>query len=365
MNILIITHSLRYNYGGILQNYALQQILGRLGINATTLKIRRKIPFFCYFLEYMKYSIRLCMRKKSWKPLSTENLNVICRNTDLFIDKYIKMSPTMNLIDKIWVREQNFDAIVVGSDQVLHPASYKPIEDVYLSFIHNIRKIIYAGSFGFDEWQYSEQQTSRCREFLKHFAGVSARENKGVYFFENKLGVHADLVLDPTLLLKKEDYARFVGNRPEGAVLTKYILDKNDQKERIIQRIAKQLDLAVISASNENMDNNDLSPAMRQTNSVESWLTSFYHSDYIITDSFHGTCFAIIFQKRFITIANKERGLDRFMTLLSYLGLENRLVYDESHIADLAFAPIDYENISQKLTVLRKKSIEFIIKSIE
>ena len=364
MKLLIITHSLRYNYGGILQNFALQQVLQRWDMDVTTLKLRRKIPYMLFVWEYIKYFIRLCLGRKSGKPLKTSDINQICQETDIFIDKYIKMSPAMNLIDKLWIRNQHFDGIIVGSDQVLHPASYSPIEDIYLSFIDNVKKIIYAGSFGFDSWKYTDRQTLRCSKLLKDFVGISSREQKGVHFFSENLGFSAELVLDPTLLLLKEDYQRFVDKAPQTSGLVTYILDQCEYKKEIISRISEQLHLDIVSASNEHMDNPMSSPGQRKANSVESWLTQLFNSEYIVTDSFHGTCFAIIFEKNFVTIANGERGLDRFTTLLSRLGLENRLVYSVSDISISQFEPIDYKRVNSVIEPLRRHSLSFLNESI-
>lgn len=365
MKILIITHSLRYNYGCILQNFALQTVLSQLGHDVITLKLRRKQTFFIYIFSYLKYLCRRILGYNAYKPLSTNELNLICKHTDKFVHKYIKMSPRMYLINKKWVQNQKFDVIVVGSDQVLHPASYKNIENIYLDFINGVRKIIYAGSFGTEQWIYTRKQTYNCSNLIKDFIAVSSREKSGMYFFEDILNVKSELVLDPTLLLNQNIYISKTKKLKNNIGLVTYILDTNEMKSTIVDKISKELLLPICKSSNENMDNPYCTPNERIAHSVEDWLTSFKYADYIVTDSYHGTCFAIIFRKQFLVIANKKRGIDRFKTLLSYFSLEDRLINNLSEITEqLIKSEIDYSKIEYELNILRNKSYSFLEKAL-
>lgn len=361
MKILIITHSLRYNYGGILQNYALQQVLKNMGHTVITLKLRRKLSFYLYAKNLIKYLLLKLGGFDRIKPLSEADLNLICCNTDKFIDANITMSPSMDLIDKNWVKKQNIDAIIVGSDQVLHPASYKKIEEIYLNFISHVKKIIYAGSFGSEKWHYSEQQTLNCSKLLCDFDGISCRENSGVIFFKDKFYKSAKLVLDPTLLLDKEIYLKLIPHDKYTFGVVSYILDLTEEKEYIIKYIQEKLNLPGVKAGNPKMDSPIFQPQERITEGVESWLMKMSKADFIVTDSYHGTCFAILFKKNFIVIANRRRGLDRFVTLLSRCSLENRLIYDIADISDdLINMNINYDDVDKLLEPYKKESIAFL-----
>lgn len=93
---------------------------------------------------------------------------------------------------------------------------------------------------------------------------------------------------------------------------------------------------------------------------VEDWLKGFRDSDYVITDSFHGTVFAIIFNKPFITILNRERGVDRFNTLLGLFGLSDRLITSHDELERIINKPIDFKMVNQRLHEEKIKSIDFL-----
>lgn len=366
MKVLIITHSLRYNYGGILQNFALQQVLKKLGHSCVTLKLRRKTSRLDSLLEFLKYLLRRLLKGRANRPLSDDDLNIICSQTDSFINRNIQMSPAMGLIDKRWISRQYFNAIVVGSDQVLHPASYKKIEDIYLSFIKGVKKVIYAGSFGPEKWNYTKRQTEKCAELVRDFSGISVREKSGKAFFQQYFNAEAELVLDPTLLLDQSEYLSLIDKPIKKSGLVTYLLDPSSAKNDIVQFVGSSLQLNIQRAGNEGMDNPSLTPSERVADRVEDWLSRMAGADFIITDSFHGTCFAIIFRKSFIAVGNEHRGLDRFRTLLSHFGLEDRLVFgmNEVNISNLISTPIQYDIISNIQEQKIKKSVDFLFNSL-
>lgn len=365
MKVLIITHSLRYNYGGILQNFALQQVLKRMGHQPVTLKLRRKISRLDFILDSLKHVVHRLLGHRAGKPLSAAGLNQICSQTDCFTKKHIVMSPAMNLIDKRWVREQKFDAIVVGSDQVLHPASYRQIEDIYLGFIHGVKKVIYAGSFGTEKWVYTPKQTEHCASLCKEFSGISVREQSGQQFFQTHFSIPAQLVLDPTLLLDKEDYLSTLSQTVHPTGLVTYLLDPNPEKAEMVKLLSLSNGWRVTPAGNEAMENTQLLPSQRVAAPVEDWLVRMAGADFIVTDSFHGTCFAIIFRKNFIAVANKQRGLDRFVTLLTHFSLENRLIYNIQDISNSELLkPIDYIRVEALQKKKREEAWHFLNHSI-
>lgn len=365
--IIILTHSLRYNYGGILQNYALQKTLSRLGYYPITLKTFRKNNL----LDVLKY---LYINMKNFllggridsSFLLEKQIKAICINTDDFITKNIEMSPSMRTINKKWMRKQKIDAIIVGSDQVLHPLSYPKIEEVFLNFIQNKNKILYAASFGFDKWIYSLKQTQVCGKLLKDFKAVSVRENKAVEFMEQYFGKTPQLLLDPTLLLDMKDYEEILHS--EGLVACKdlgvvvYYLDADAEKNNIVEKVAHKLNMNVHAASNLKMDNSKYNPSDRTATGVETWLYRMKNAKFIITDSYHGTLFALIFRKPFITIGNKKRGLNRFTSILSTLGLLDRLIINTKDVSieSILTNEINYCKVYSVLKKHQKESISFL-----
>lgn len=366
MKIGILTLPLNTNYGGILQAYALQTILERLGHEVYLIeKCRKKLslPIWKAPFAYAKRIYRN-IRGQRWPIFYEQKLNVempiIRQNTDRFINKYLKRKVFAKYSD---IKETDFDAIIVGSDQIFRAGFLqKDIIHSYLDFAvgWNIKRIAYAASFGTDKWEYSKKQTIECGKLVKLFNAVSVRETSGTILCSKYLGSKADYVLDPTLLLDISDYVELfkVVNTPrsKGNLLC-YILDETKEKSNIINKIANRENLIPFNVKSESDYVSDMIEKRIQP-PVEQWLRGFYDAEYVVTDSFHACVFSIIFKKPFIVIANERRGLARIVSLLSVLGLDGRLVcHCESN---LNFSDIDYAKVYQKLQVLRERSRSFL-----
>ena len=248
------------------------------------------------------------------------------------------------------------ECAITGSDQVWRPC-YNTLSYSFLHFIKNksVTKIAYAASFGVDFWEYSDMETKECREWVKDFKAVSVREDSGVMLCKNYLNTNAIHVLDPTLLLSKEDYEQLcldVSPISSKSFVAAYILDLNEEKEKVVRNIAEEKGLGYIIISAEKDINK----------TVEEWLSIFRDADYIVTDSFHGTVFSIIFQKPFNVILNDKRGGGRFKSMLSLFCLEDRVIRDG--LGSYKTENIDWENIDSILEEWKSKSINFLTKNI-
>jgi hypothetical protein len=371
--IAILTQPLKYNYGGILQAFALQKIVKDLGYEVTTIDrqieqvsiIRKTLQYFRNETYY-----RIINQRKSF--FFEGQLNFIYNNTIQFILRNINRSEYIdNTSDlKNHFHKNNYDAIIVGSDQTWRPIYSPNIYNYFFDFLNDnneIRKISYASSFGTDKWEFSKIETEKCKNLIQQFDAISVREYSGIDLCNDHLNANARLVLDPTLLLKKEDYINIINTseinlKSVNGIFT-YILDKTDNKNKIIKKASSLLSLPVFSnqpvevygVSNSNEIGDYVYPP------VEGWLNAFLKADFVIADSFHGIVFSIIFNKNFIAIGNKERGLSRFKSLLKLFSLEDRLVEEEGELPEnLLFDKIDYEKINRVLDGLRIESIHFL-----
>lgn len=334
MRIGILTLPLHTNYGGILQAYALQTVLERMRHKVCLIEKRSKplrLPLWKAPLVYGKRIVKNLIGHPYpifYEQKINHELPIIRKNTDKFINKYI----IRRIVDDYSeIKETDYDAIVVGSDQVWRPKYFKgKIENAFLDFTKgwNIKRIAYAASFGTDEWEYTMEQTERCGELLRHFDAVSVREDSGVTLCHAHFDVEAQHVLDPTMLLAKEDYIQLFENantpKSKGNLLN-YILDEAPEKLALIDKIAKEKDLVSFRV-NSKVENREASLQERIQPSVEQWLRGFYDAEFVITDSFHACVFSILFNKPFIAVGNKDRGMSRFTSLLSMFGLEKRLL---------------------------------------
>lgn len=373
MRIGILTLPLHTNYGGILQAYALQTVLERMGHEVVVFDTPNRMP-----LPPLK-DIPKCFLKRIIKKLLGRNqkifyeyyhnkkvIPVVSQNTQRFINSHIHRKEISDFKE---LDRDSYDAIVVGSDQVWRPLYFVPgwrwqeIENAFLSFASkwNIKRLSYAASFGTDDWEYTDQQTRRCKALLLVFDAISVRETNGVTLCKKYFDMNSVHVLDPTMLLNEADYSIFFqkSNTPKSnGTLLNYILDETEKNRVLIMNVANQKCLRAFSVTNpyENDETKPLNERIKP--SVEKWLRGFYDAEFVITDSFHACVFSILFKKQFVVVGNKERGLSRIESLLLCFGIENRIVEDSAQVMRLPL--IDYDTVYIKLEKYRKKSLEFL-----
>lgn len=338
MRIAILTQPLRYNFGGILQNYALQTVLKRMGHEVVTLQpdTSMRISWRRFLLVFPARVIRFLLGKSDVIRYE-QNYNKINRTIATHTRKFVEANINIRKYRNIrTLSENDFDMIVVGSDQVWRPcynnSFFSTIENSFLDFAKtwSVKRIAYAASFGTDSWEFSEDETTTCSELIKLFDAVSVRERSGIELCKNKFGVDAVHLLDPTLLLKKEDYVNLIVNsgnttKPMGELMC-YILDETYDKKMLIARIAHEKNLTPFRA-NAQTDDVNASLSDRIQLPVEQWLRNFQEAEFVVTDSFHACVFSIIFNKPFVVVGNKKRGMSRFQSLLEMFELKDHLLY--------------------------------------
>lgn len=371
-SIAILTQPLHVNFGGTLQAYALQKILRSMGFNVETINYRTKEPSdFRKLLSILKQFIK---GTKNYQLISREQSEIWLLHSQ-FIKKNIILSHEINTLDELkkYFENNSFYAIIVGSDQVWR-AEYSPrIESYFLDFLYQdkkIKKISYAASFGSDKWDFSQDSTKKLMKYISNFNSISVREKSAVNLCKEKLAVIADHVLDPTLLLDREDYINLFKDEKSKNVgeIFSYILDESEKKVELIKRISLYMGGKKVFRTQPLKKNKILITDFcnYQYPSIESWLKSFYNADFIITDSFHGTVFSIIFNKPFVSIKNKERGNSRFESLLKVFELEDRLVdVDDNHIEEVIRQEINYTKINLILNELREYSKSWLLNSLK
>lgn len=372
MKIGIVTLPFNWNYGGILQTYALQQALKDLGHEAATINRDTVLTSFkLKVLLIIRRSILRIIGKKvivrPW-PTKTEE-KIIRQHTDKFISENIATTYLLKSeADFKNLANYNFEAFITGSDQVWRPKYSPVLENHFLGFLDKkstVKRIAYAASFGVDNWEFTEQQTVSCRELAGLFNAISVREDSGINLCEKYLNVKAEQVLDPTMLIIKEKYIELVEAEnlvPFSGKLFNYVLDISPEKSKFIENVAKRLGLVAFSSTARSF--RDL--GRKRLNEcifppVTKWIRGFMDAEFVITDSFHGTVFSIIFNKNFIAIGNATRGMTRFTSLLKIFGLEERLILEINDRAlQIADSPIDFNKVNKILEKERDKSIAFL-----
>lgn len=365
MKIGILTLPLDYNFGGIVQAYALKRVLEQLGHEAffiEHIKYPQRLPIKIRYLIYIKRSIlRFVFRKNviiRYDKYCQDFYFHRIKGTFPFITKYIQH----DILNIKGINFSQMNAVVVGSDQVWRTAYARPIEKFFLNFLdgnNHIRKIAYAASFGIQNWDFTPQQTTECARLAKQFDLITVREDSGVNLCKKYLGVSAEQVLDPTMLLEMEDYVKIIKaeNAPESeGNLFAYMLDDSPQKQEFVEKIATKKGLKAFSIMPQE-GQTDITPTYP---GVHKWLHSFMDAEFVVTDSFHGCVFSIIFNKPFIAIGNKERGQARFDSLLKLFELENRLIDISQLNARPTIQDIDWNKVNSIRQRMKEKSISLI-----
>ncbi|TJZ59881.1 polysaccharide pyruvyl transferase family protein [Sphingobacterium olei] len=370
MKIGILTLPLHTNYGGNLQAYALMTVLKEMGhevwlINRQGARIPRwKLPLAIIKRLLMKYvlnkkDIEIFVEAKIRKEYS-----IISQYTQPFTEKNIqpqtKAAYSTRNLSRVVSRCQ-FDAIVVGSDQVWRPAYTSNIEDYFLGFLksNKTKRISYAASFGTDEWGFSAEQEVQCAKYLKLFDAVSVRESSGVKFCNKHFDIDAQHVLDPTMLLEVSKYLELVEpvrNEAKAEGVLVYILDETSDKTAVIESVSNLLQKSIFRVNSKTEDKS-ATLQDRIAPPTEKWIKGFYEADFIITDSFHACVFAILFNKPFLVYGNQYRGVARFSSLLSMFDLTDRLIFSAKDFkSEEILKEINWENVNAILELKKREA---------
>lgn len=366
----ILTQPLCFNYGGLLQAYALQFVLKKMGFKPYIIDRHNTEKSFLYKrILYARYLIYCVLGKKTKYPFfpKKELLDQISRNTNKFIDKYIqprteKVYSTKEITT--FIKENNITKLIVGSDQVWRPLYSPHLPSYFFDFVKsekNIIRISYAASFGVDYWEYSKKEEKMAKDLLTQFNAVSVREDSAVDLCQKYFNIKSMHVLDPTMLLRKEDYLDLIKKEKEpvskGKLFT-YILDPSDKKSNIIKNVSETTNLKSFSVQPKKIKldkkaYNNIDDYIYP--SVTKWLRAFYDAEFVITDSFHGCVFSIIFNKPFLVIGNENRGMARFKSLLKMYNLESRL-----YQSTLSLNKIDWSKVNCMRDEYIKESMFFL-----
>ena len=353
MKVGILTQHFHKNYGGILQNWALQQVLLRLGHEPLTFEHDT-----CYSrLRWLLRSAKQVCKRKSFASLPAYPYKGRIGHKPFidFIIKNIHSVTVHNFTSKLENRYK-CDAFIVGSDQVWRPVfNIGRLSNMFLDFASDhVLKISYAASFGVTKWEYTQEETKQCKELIKRFDAISVREDTAVALCREYLGVEAKWVLDPTLLINKEDYISLCKDiAASNHFVFVYALHLNDSIISFANELATKnnLDVKFLMAGN----------ALQPHDNIQQWIAMFRDADYVVTDSFHGMAFSIIFNKSFYIFKNESGGVARYYSLLNMLGLGDRIV-DE--MVKSSSNDIDWEIVNNKLEEMKQKSLHFLRDSL-
>lgn len=376
MKIAIVTLPMHTNYGGILQAYALKSFLVAAGHEVDVLDPKVKMPLpkwwkapFVYASRAFKRVLKGASGPEVFRELRFKSeLPYVGRNTLRFVNDELA---TRQISDYQDVHQGEYDAFIVGSDQVWRPRYFGKIDDAFLAFTNDweVIRVAYAASFGTDQLEYSYEQLDRCSKLLENFNAVSVREDSGVKVCSEWFDCDRTVqVLDPVLLADPKIYeglsAKASGHKAKGKLLT-YILDPSKEKDAVIGFVSKVSGLGTEDVSVHPYDKSK-PLAERVVPSLEDWLAAFADAEFVVTDSFHGCVLSILMHKRFIAVGNSRRGLSRMSSLLEMFGLDQRLVHgiDPEDDGEFFLAEPDWAEVDRILEEERKKSGAFLTEAL-
>lgn len=370
--ILLVTLYGNFNYGNILQRYALTKTLEGFGFEVHHLcgSYTSKKPLSFRVKRNVKRIIKRILAlmgvKKFIKQFSGEVASVVREERfKQFQDKFTESKITMTFPEALKAEKSmwaGYDFAVTGSDQVWHNWNKIPEELAYfyLEFIVREKRVNYAPSFGFSH--FADDDIELHKKGLEGFSRLSCREQEMQPMIHALTGQEAELVLDPTLLLDAGQW-REISSRPEYDLPERYVLcyflgEITPEYSRTISDMAGGL--PVIYIYNIVCTDTDRNSPRYLTHPGE-FVYLFEHADFICTDSFHGTAFSVIFRKNFLafhrTEVNMQDMFGRIESLLSNLNLMN-------HVYNLGITAkpdaLNHEAVTSRLEEMRESSLKYL-----
>lgn len=374
-----------HNYGSMLQAYATQRIIEKLGYDAITFQCDNAADFMTqskiinYFHKVsnpniVKEKIRQAKSSilvKNKYPEIQNQINVRHKFFDAFSNSSFKVSNRNNNREDLKKLSGECKAVVVGSDQLWSP---RVVEYDYYTLTYvpdNVRKISYATSIG--QTSIPKRMVKKYQDFLGRFYAISVREESAVRVL-NSIGINnVQHVLDPTLLLTAEEWMKIQKEEPiyKSDYILVYFLGVNQQHREFVRKLKEKTGYKIVALQHcdefVEKDVGFADDALYEVGPSE-FVNLIRNAQFVCTDSFHGSCFSILNHKKFFTFNrfdddDNQSTNTRIDSLLSIAGLENRRLnlraLGES-IPDQILDDIDYDTVDARLCTQRVESIRFL-----
>jgi hypothetical protein len=287
----------------------------------------------------------------------------VIKKFEEFNKSNFNMTKTISTEQDFYNLNQQFDVFVSGSDQIWNPDIVSEQGNIdrhyFLDFVNDGKRISYGSSLG--TYVYSEHERTILVELLQKYHDISVREKDSAIYLSRLLERPVKHVLDPSLLLTREQWLNlFAINevKRDASYILVYALKKDNILKETIQEVSNVLKIKVIAIDQDPFINFKHSKHIRDAGPDE-FVELFSKADFVITNSFHGTCFSINFNIPFI-VTTPPTGVNRINSLLSELKITNRLISESKKASKVVNEDIDYKNVSKKLDVLREDSLRFI-----
>ncbi|ERS87029.1 hypothetical protein Q667_15770 [Marinobacter sp. C1S70] len=362
MRIALVTIHRTANYGAVLQAYATQKILAKYG---EVKIVNYKNSYLDHHLNLIRFDISLHgILKFSHDLLRLPYRSIAVWKFRRFFSEFLNLTQAYSARDLFQGKAGQFDIYICGSDQIWNPdivSENREIDPIFfLGFApKNAKKISYASSIGHHHFSCEEKKV--VKELLSGFSMVSTREVDGIEKLHGLVGSNrVNHVVDPTLLLTKDDWKQSL-NLSEDEVEDRYILvysvPRTELLKQAIDYVAQKTGWQVICVDQMLFPAGKVDKHVRTADPRE-FVKLFLDASFVITDSFHGTCFAVNFSKPFVSVSAGKRS-NRMQSLLAQVGLSERLISSYDELASVS-VEMDWEEASKNLAESRSESLEFI-----
>ena len=348
----IITIHSDLNYGAFLQAFGLTTFLRKKGYDAKIIDYR-KIPNhpreykFPKNIAYKLYNMPRLLRYRRFISPVVSNVRY-------------------NSLEDLYTFKESYDVLISGSDQIWNPICgglNKLNPAYYLAFASKdkYKKIAYGSSVG--SYVYNNEEQKKVKEWLDDYSHLSTRELAGSKQLESFINRPVKVVLDPTLLLTKDDWIKYASSLMiKDKYVLVYYIDELDEVVEYARKVADKNGWKVALITNMANKHPKVDINVPHCGPAQ-FLSLFANAQYVCTNSFHGTAFSINFNKDFISVI-KRNSPQRAQTLLNNVGLPERLLTDISQVDGLC-NHIDYTHVNEMLSKLREDSITYLLNAIE
>ena len=361
MKIDVITRHSVANYGSILQSYATQRVFEKLGYECEIIDYTKEeeqgkniAKTLCYNSDFWKKNI---ITRSIYFFIQTPNYLLSYTRFKKFRKKLLKQTEIeYTSFEQLKNNPPNADIYCSGSDQIWGKIGNENCDKSYfLEFAPNGKKCIsYAASIG--KTNISDETKSKMKQYLGKYSKILVREKSAVEII-NQLGINnVELVLDPTLLLNKDEWNSIIDVKPKyDKYILVYQLHDNKKFVKYAKNFSKKMGLKLvrICPSMQNLIRGGKGIFLP---TPQEFMAYFKNAEYVLTDSFHGTVFSLIFNRKFIDILPEETGT-RIINILELIDCQDRILKDYNDYSWIG-RKIDYENVNSILDKYRKKSIE-------
>lgn len=367
------------NYGSLLQTYALQTYLNEIGVNNEIIlytkkndlrQIRRLMNVQLVLMKWrVVYRDIYC---RFFYPDIAKSFSLRMKAFENFKKKYFKFSPNHIGWKDLLTTNQDYDTFIIGSDQVWNPINIGT-DFFNLLFTEDDKyRISYASSFGVSSIPTS--QIKKTKHYLERIQCLSTREKSGLEIIKRLTGRDAELVCDPTLLVDRNLWDRLKGKNRfiSEKYIFCYFLGNNPEHRAFANRFKEYTGYKIVALQHlDELILSDITFADIKPFNVgpEEFVNLISNAEFILTDSFHGTIFSLLYHKRFFTFSRFESSTQastnsRISSLLELVGVRDHYIKATASIENCLKLNINYDEVDNKIDSIRRKSREYLRMSL-